>query len=214
MPAKKKAPTDADADPDRLVRQKAGTYRTADDRFEVQQEGLGWFVVDSEHSNEFGQPLIHGPFETMAAVRVALPGARKTKPLRRGKPARRAPTQARPPPPPPPTWIDQLPPSEATGVRKLVRALERGGVSEAEDLVRRDRDGLLPAVAAQLIDQRLAALVNDLPAEERKGAERLVRRAAEILSADGTTGGAALPGWTLVEIGSDGEPPNRRIVIR
>jgi hypothetical protein len=215
MAAKKKTRTDADADPDRLVRQKAGTYRTPDDRFEVQQEGLGWFVVDSEQSNEFGQPLIHGPFETMAAVRAALPGARKTQPLPRGKPARRAPTKAEPPPPPPPppSWIDKLPPSEATGVRKLVRALEREGVPEAEDLVRRDRDGLLPAIAAQLIDQRLAALVDDLPADERKIAERLVRRAAEILSADGTTGGA-LPGWTLVEIGSDGEPPNRRIVIR
>jgi hypothetical protein len=214
MAAKKKTRTNVGADPDRLVRQKAGTYRTPDDRFEVQQEGLGWFVVDAEQSNEFGQPLIHGPFETMAAVRAALPGARKTKPLRRGKRPTRAPPKAEPPPPPPPSWIDKLPPSEATGVRKLVRALEREGVPEAEDLVRRDRDGLLPAIAAQLIDQRLAALVNDLPADDRKVAERLVRRAAEILSAEGTIGGAALPGWTLVEIGADGEPPNRRIVIR
>jgi hypothetical protein len=214
MAPKKKARTDADADPDRLVRQKAGSYRTADDRFEIQQEGLGWFVIDTAQANEFGQPLIHGPFETMAAVRDALPGARKTKPLRRGK----RPTQARSEPPappaPPPSWVDELPPSEATEVRKLVRALEREGVSEAEELVRRDRDGLLPAVAARLVEQRLARLVNDLPTDERKVAERLVRRVAEILSAEGTTGGAGLPGWTVIEIGPDGEPPNRRIVIR
>ena len=213
----KKTKTDAKADPDRLIRQKAGIYRTADDRFEVRQEGLGWFVLDTAQANEFGQPLIHGPLETMAAVREALPGARKTKALprraARGKPARRA--AAKPePPPPPPSWIDKLPASEASEVRKLIRALEGADVPEAEELVRRDREGLLPAVAAQLIEQRLAALVNDLPSKEREAGQRLVRRVIEVLSAGGTTRGAGLPGWILVEIGPDGEPPNRRIVLR
>jgi hypothetical protein len=216
--AAKKAQTDAKADPDRLIRQKAGIYRTADDRFEVRQEGLGWFVLDTSQANEFGQPLIHGPLETMAAVREALPGARKTKALprraaARGKPGKRS--AAKPePPPPPPSWIDTLPASEASQVRKLIRALEREDVPRAEELVRRDRDGLLPAVAAQLIERRLAALVSELPAKERQAGERLVHRVAEMLSADGTNRGAGLPGWTLVEIGPDGEPPNRRIVLR
>jgi hypothetical protein len=214
----KKTKTDAEADPDWLVRQKAGIYRTADDRFEVRQEGLGWFVLDTAQANEFGQPLIHGPLETMAAVRDALPGARKTKPLPRraaagGKPTK--PARAKPePPPPPPSWIDKLPTPEAIEVRKLIRALERDGFPEAEELVRRDREGLLPAVAAQLIELRLEGLVKELPSKEREAAERLIRRVAEILSADGTTRGAGLPGWTLVEIGRDGEPPNRRIVLR
>jgi hypothetical protein len=215
----KKSKTGADADPDRLLRQKAGSYRTADERFEVRQEGLGWFVLDSAQLNEFGQPLIHGPFETMAMVREALPGARKTKPLPRraspkaGKSAKRA--QAKPePPPPPPSWIDQLPASEASEVRKLIRALEREDVSDAEELVRRDREGLLPAVAARLIELRLEGLVKQLPLEEREAGGQLVRRVAELLSADGTTRSAGLPGWTLVEIGPDGEPPNRRIVLR
>jgi hypothetical protein len=214
----KKSKTDAKADPDGLIRQKAGIYRTADDRFEVRQEGLGWFVLDTAQANEFGQPLIHGPLETMAAVREALPGARKTKALprktaARGKPARRS--AAKPePPPPPPSWIDKLPASEAAEVRKLIRALEREGIPEAEELARRDREGLLPAVAAQLIERRLRALVEELPSKERDTARGLVRRVAEILSADGTTRGAGLPGWTLVEIGPDGESPNRRIVLR
>ena len=99
-------------------------------------------------------------------------------------------------------------------MRKLIRALEGEDVPEAEELVRRDREGLLPAVAAQLIERRFAALVNDLPSKEREAGQRLVRRVIEILSADGTTRGAGLPGWTLVEIGPDGEPPNRRIVLR
>jgi hypothetical protein len=217
--AAKKSKTDSDADPDRLLRQKAGSYRTADERFEVRQEGLGWFVLDSAQLNEFGQPLIHGPFETMAMVREALPGARKTKPLPRraspkaGKSAKRA--QAKPEAPtPPPSWIDQLPASEASGVRKLIRALERDDVSDADELVRRDREGLLPAVAARLIERRLEALVKELPPKEREAAQRLAHRVAEMLSADGTSRSAGLPGWTLVEIGPDGEPRNRRIVLR
>jgi len=214
----KKSKTDAKADPDRLIRQKAGIYSTADDRFEIRQEGLGWFVLDTAQTNELGQPLIHGPLETMAAVREALPGARKTKALprraaARGKPARRA--AAKPePPPPPPSWIDKLPASEASEVRKLIGALEGEDVPEAEELVRRDREGLLPAVAAQLIERRLRALVEELPSKERSAAQRLIHRVTEILSADGTTRSAGLPGWTLVEIGPDGEPRNRRIVLR
>ena len=211
--ARKKAQTDADADPDQLIRQKAGSYRTADDRFEVHQEGPGWFVVDTAQANEFGQPLIHGPFETMAMVRESLPGARKTKPMRRGKPPKRTPAKPEPPPPPP-SWIDGLPSAAASEVRKLIRALERDGVPDAEELVRRDREGLLPAVVTQLIERRIEALVSELPAKEREAAGRLVRGVAEILSADGTTRGAGLPGWTLVEIGPEGEPPNRRIVLR
>ncbi len=41
--AAKKAKAEVAADPDRLVRQSAGIYCTADERFEVRQEGLGWF---------------------------------------------------------------------------------------------------------------------------------------------------------------------------
>jgi hypothetical protein len=229
---KAKADADTDADPDKLVRQKAGTYRTADDRFGVQEADTGWFLVDSAETNEFGQPLIQGPFATLKAISEALPGARKTTALPRRTAATGGRTPAKadratrqpsksskapkpsPPPPPPPSWIDKLTPAEAREVRSLIGALERDGVVAPEKLVRRDREGLLPAVAAQLIERRLDALVEDLPADERDRARRLVARAAEVLTADGTTLRAPLPRWTLVEIGADGEPPNRRIVIR
>ncbi len=214
MPLKKSKP-DPEADPDKLIRQSAGVYRSADERFEVRQEGLGWFVVDSAQANELGQPLIEGPFGTMAAVREALPAARKIKPLRRhvSKVPKLAAKKAEPPPPPP-SWIDKLPSADARAVRKLIRALDREAVPEAEELARRDREGLLPAVAAQLIEQRLDALVSELAPKERESARSLIRRVAETLSADGTTRGEGLPGWTLVEIAENGEPPNRRIVIR
>lgn len=67
-------------DPDKLQRQAAGTYRTADGRFEVRGGSTaGWFLVDSEQANDFGQELIQGPFATLAAVRGAIPSARSTK---------------------------------------------------------------------------------------------------------------------------------------
>lgn len=94
-----KRKTDAPTDPDKLIRQAAGDYRTADDRFEVRQADVGWFLVDSEQANEFDQELIHGPFGTMKAVRAAIPGARGQKATtlrRRKKPDREGMTPVRP----------------------------------------------------------------------------------------------------------------------
>lgn len=74
--AKKKAA--AEPDPNRLVRVSAGVYRSEDQRFEVRDGGTGWFVTDGEQANEFGQELVTGPYATLAAVREALPEARRT----------------------------------------------------------------------------------------------------------------------------------------
>ena len=213
--ATSKAKTDAPPEPDTLVRQAAGTYRSGDDRFEVRQADVGWFLVDSTQSNEFGQELIHGPFATLKAVRGAIPDARgtKTRPIpRAARPKAKAKTER--PEPPPRTWIDELPTAEARSVRRLIAALEGEGIADAEALVRRDRDGLLPAIATRRIERRLAAAVEELPEKERAAARKLVQRIAEILSAEGAPS-AALSGWTLVEIGLGEEPPrHRRIDLR
>lgn len=218
--------TDAAADPNKLVRQRAGTYRTADDRFEVREADVGWFLVDPEQTNEFGQELIQGPFPTLKAVRGALPGARaeepnakartppkgkaRPKPKGKGKIDKRVATHVDEPEP---TWIDRLPKSEGGAVRKLIGALEREGVGDADALVRRDREGLLPAVATRLIERRLEALVDELPEEGRSVARDFVQRVTAILSSEGRVR-EPLPGWTLVEIGPQPEPPNRRIDLR
>ena len=205
-------------DPDRLQRQVAGTYRTADGRFEVRGGSTaGWFLVDSEQTNDFGQELIQGPFATLADVRAAIPSARSTKitPIRPpAAPSRRPRKAAAPQPPPPPSWIEQLPPAEAATVRRLIRALEGEGVTDAEALVRRDRDGIGPAIATRIIERRLAAIVDELPELGRPGARELIRRATEVLTAEGTAMPRGVPGWSLVEIGPEPEPENRRITIR
>ena len=213
--AKSSSKSDATPDPNKLVRQQAGTYRTTDDRFEVREADVGWFLVDPEQTNEFGQELIQGPFATLNAVREALPDARAAKPasMSKRKAAKKNAAKRKSEPPPPPTWIDQLPKGEAGEVRKLIGALEREGIDDAEALVRRDRDGLLPAVATRLIERRLDALVEELPATGRNVAREFVQRVAEVLSGDGKPR-APRPGWTLVEVGPEPEPPNRRIDLQ
>jgi hypothetical protein len=67
--------------PNELVRQRAGEYRTADGRFRIEQAGGGWFIVDTQQSDELGQPLLRGPLATLDAVRGALPGVRKVRRL-------------------------------------------------------------------------------------------------------------------------------------
>lgn len=210
MPKRK---TDAPADPDKLLRQEAGTYHTADGRFEARETAGEWFLVDTEQSNEFGQELIRGPFATLKTLRAAIPEARDSKiaPMR-PRPAARA-KATREPPKRPPSWIDELPRAESARVRLLIRALEGEGIDGAEALVRRDREGLFPTVAAALIQRRLDALVEDLPEKGRKPARELVRRAAEVLSGAGTGLPGPLPGWSLVELGPEPEPSNRRIVL-
>jgi hypothetical protein len=213
MPKRK---ADAPADPDKLLRQEAGTYHTADGRFEARETAGEWFLVDAEQSNEFGQELIRGPFATLKALRAAIPDAREStttpkRPRPTAAPKQRAGKKAEPPPPP--SWIDQLPKGEAARVRLLIRALEGEGIDNPEALVRRDREGLFPTVAATLIERRLDALVEELPEKGRKPARDLVRRAAEVLADAGTGLPEPLPGWSLVEIGPEGEPPNRRIVL-
>lgn len=217
---KRKAPEPVD--PDRLSRQHAGTYRSADDRFEVREADAGWFVVDTSLTNEFGQELIHGPYPTLKAAGDSLPERRAAK----AAPKRRAPKipkggSARGPKKPepaatepPPSWIDELPRADATDVRRLIAALEKEGIGDAEAVVRRDRDGLLPAVAMRRAEERLAALVADLPKAHRDSARAIVHRVAEILSAEGTPSRRPLPGWALVEIGPGANPPARRIALR
>lgn len=208
----------ASADPDKLVRQAAGTYRTADGRFEVRGGTTGgWFLVDAEQTNDFGQELIQGPFATLAMVRAAIPSARSAKitPIRPLTAPKKKPGKARKPKaPPPPTWIELLPQGEGAAVRRLIRTLEVEGITDAEALVRRDRDGIGPAIATRVIERRLAAIVDDLPDLGRTGARELVRRVTEVLTAEGTAMPKGIPGWTLVEIGPEPEPDNRRITIR
>ena len=66
--------------PEKLKREKAGTYRTSDGRFTVEQSSSGWLLLDGEQANELGLPLTRGPFATLDEAREAIPAARSGPP--------------------------------------------------------------------------------------------------------------------------------------
>ena len=205
--------------PDDLVRQEAGNYLSGDSRFEVRQSDANWYLVDREQSNEFGQELIHGPYGSMKDAKAALPGARDITPLlrSRARPTKPTPTKtvakvAPKKPAPPPSWVDRLSKSEQVEVRALIRALEKDGVDDAEALVRKDRQGLLPVVATTLMNKRLDAAIDKLPDKDQALARKLMGQLGGII-----TGGEKLPdplpGWALFETGSGREPTKRRVRV-
>ena len=61
---------------DKLKRERAGTYRTADGRFSVEQASSGWLLLDDEQADELGLPLARGPFATLDEARAAIRSAR------------------------------------------------------------------------------------------------------------------------------------------
>jgi hypothetical protein len=204
--------------PDDLVRETAGVYRTGDQRFRVEKSDVGWYLVDNLQANEFGQQLIRGPLPTLDAVRDQIPGARDIKPQLRVRPAKlktarkEATRVERPAPPPPPvSWIDRLPDKEATHVRRLIRALEHEGVSDAEELVRRHRADPAPAIATRIVEQRLRALVDEQPEPDRERAQDLVSRVVQILALSGATVEPPAARWALVEVRDGDELRRARI---
>lgn len=64
------------AEEEKLKRERAGTYRTADGRFTVEQSATGWLLLDAEQTNELGLPLARGPYATLDEARTAIGVAR------------------------------------------------------------------------------------------------------------------------------------------
>jgi GNAT superfamily N-acetyltransferase len=60
-----------------LKRESAGRYSTPDGRFEVEQNSGRWMISDTAETNDFGLPLIRGPFATLDEVRDAIRDARE-----------------------------------------------------------------------------------------------------------------------------------------
>lgn len=74
--ARRETKPSAPVDPDKLKRERAGAYRSADGRFTVEQSSSGWLVLDAEQVNELGLPLARGPFATLDEARQAITEAR------------------------------------------------------------------------------------------------------------------------------------------
>ena len=205
----RKPKADASADPDRLIRQPDGGYRSADERFVVEQANGTWFVADQETADDFGQPRVAGPFATLKMVKEAIPRTRSgptpmRKPIKQSKPAAKS-----APPPKPETWLDRLSAEDRRRAEKLIRALEKEGLRDAEDIARAMVEGKATRdLARRLLRGRLDRMLDDARADD--DARRLVAEATRVLTGAGRIG-PDLPGWALVETDPDGSPTDRRI---
>ena len=214
--ARTKAAAKADTDPDRLIRQSDGGYRSADERFSVEQANGSWFLADQETADDFGQPRVAGPFATLKEVKGAIPKVRSgPTPLRKPiKQSKRTAAKGNPAPPPKPeTWLDGLPADDRRGAERLVRALERAGLADADELA---KDQVVngrgsAALARRLLQARLDAALTEAKADE--ATRQLVADALRIVSVDGGQTGRDLPGWALMVLEPDGSVTERRIEL-
>src|SRR3954447_9297275 len=118
-----------------LKRLGGGRWETRDGRFQIEPESGTWGIVDTTQTNEFGLPLVRGPFPSLKAAKDAIETAREGGPVESPLAARisepkkppRSKTKAekgkvsttghrepdrhpQPPPPPEPRWIRDLRP--------------------------------------------------------------------------------------------------------
>jgi len=186
-------------DPNKLVRQSAGTYRSGDERFEVRQAGTGWFLVDTTQANELGQELVTGPF---AAVRETLPEARRTtvKALPRPKRSKGSSAAQKPAPKPKPKPEPEPEPEHPLRVALMEAARDRFPPADLEVEVVAPAPGKADAIVAFTGHTIIAADVS--PARVRKQ-----------LGTDdpGAPMNATFLGWLARQLGS--EPGSLDVVL-
>ena len=61
---------------DALKRLGGGRWETRDGRFQIEPQSGTWVIVDTTQTNEFGLPLVRGPFGSLGAAKEAIEEAR------------------------------------------------------------------------------------------------------------------------------------------
>jgi hypothetical protein len=196
---------------DALTRLGGGRWETKDGRFQIEPQSGTWVIVDTTQTNEFGLPLVRGPYPSLTSAKEAIEAAREQGPVespladRIGKAAAppaaktskatttkaKASTKgsdpepeppAEPPPPPEPKWIRDLRPADRRKATELIARLDGLGVEAAD----------AEAVARAEVSQGLPAVAR-LAIERRiraaiaptDDAEAAVRAAVEAVTAGG-----------------------------
>src|SRR3954469_5548837 len=145
-----------------LKRLGGGRWETRDGRFQIEPQSGTWVIVDTTRTNEFGLPLVRGPFGSLGAAKEAIEEARddgpvespladriakappETKPSKGPKRVAKAERDPNPEPPAPPEpkWIRDLRPLDRRKATELIERLEGLGIgSETAGAVRPTRVG-------------------------------------------------------------------------
>ena len=169
--------------PDPLRRLGGGRWETKDGRFQIEPQSGTWVIVDTTQTNEFGLPLVRGPFPSLGAAKDAIesartegpaesplaeriekakasppPGATKPAKSAAAKPASKPakPTKDEPEAPPEPDWLRNLQAGDRRRAREIIRRLEALDVATAEDVARAEIVDDEPALARLGLERRLA----------------------------------------------------------
>jgi hypothetical protein len=165
------------ADAETLRRLGAGRWETHDGRFRVEPQSGTWMVIDTEEADDLGLPLTRGPFRSLTAAREAIGAARhqgssisplagileaaKALPAATPSARQRSLRAARAPAvkPADAAWLGRLDEERRRLARRLLRRLEKAGVSDAAALVRAELVDDRPALTQLAIERRLGAVV-------------------------------------------------------
>jgi GNAT superfamily N-acetyltransferase len=140
------------SDPTALKRAGAGSYRTADERFTVEQASGRWLVLDAEQVDDLGLPLTRGPFATLDDARAAIADARQApaptsrlarrmqalrrdtvRPGKHGPPRRRASSAAARPEAPPRPEIRTYRPGDGVALRAFWETVGFSSLGDDDD---------------------------------------------------------------------------------
>jgi hypothetical protein len=165
---------------DALKRLGGGRWETRDGRFQIEPQSGTWVIVDTTQTDDFGLPLVRGPYPSLTAAKEAIETTRTEGPVesplagRVVKPkvtstpktatttkasakVEREPEPA--PPPADPKWIRDLRPIDRRKAKDLIDRLEGLGVTEAESVTRGEIAQGLPALARLAIERHIRSAV-------------------------------------------------------
>ena len=192
MPRTTKPPADPDDAP--LKRLGGGRWQTRDERFTIEPQSGTWVVVDAEQTDDFGMPLVRGPYPSLTAAKEAISGARTSDPAtsplaarieeRRRAPSRGDATEAESQPRSSKTARDtprtstSEPEDDATETRRTNRAGRSATSTKAP---------MKPAARGERDEPSEPAWVSDLAAADRGRARKLIAtlRSGGVADAEG-----------------------------
>jgi hypothetical protein len=81
MPKTTNSDSGSSGKPEALKRIGGGRWETRDGRFQIEPQSGTWVIVDTTQTNEFGLPLVRGPYPSLTAAKAAIESARDEGPV-------------------------------------------------------------------------------------------------------------------------------------